>query len=318
MIDLKRIASLSLSACILLPQLANAECRMDLITRHIDPAKTRIYAASTGVASLYFTANMDVNTDGTARSYHPDDPRGQNLAFNNMGNAITRIFDAAGRDVTCAPRRGDCFKKFIETFEAARDARYNPSGHPRITTDGIIPWKTDSALGWQVPCTIAQGTFKGYFVSQTSISVDPTKPACDQDRYLDSFRFNAIVLPKNVIWRSQGVATDDGDLVVVRDAETKVVAFAINGDRGPAKGIGEGTIALAAALNKKVLKGDEAYSAIRALQRSRVQYVIFPRDDIRRRAGATFSQADIDRVGKELFEQWGGTARLDECSALER
>lgn len=297
--------------------MSSAACDMHLIARHADLARTRIYAASGGVASIYFKTDMDVNTDGTARSYHPDDPRGRTLAFNNMGNAITKIFNASGQNITCSPRQGACFTRFMETFEAARNAKYNPNGHPRIETSGIIPWKMDSALGRKVPCTIESGVFKGYFVSQTSIAVDPTKDVCDQGRYLDSFLFNATVLPRAVTWSSQGTRTDDGDLVVVKDRDNGRIAFAINGDRGPANRIGEGTIALTAALSGRTLQGDEPFNELKRLARRNVQYVIFPKDDIRRKVGPAFTQADIDRVGKEIFEQWGGVARLDDCAALD-
>lgn len=296
---------------------ATADCNLHQIARHADPARTRIYASEAGTASIYFKADLDVNTDGTGRSYHPDDPRGRRIAFNNMGNAITRIFDARGRDITCTPRSGACFSRFMQTFEAARDAGYDPVGHARIETTGIIPWKRDAALGREVPCTIKGGAFDGYFVSQTSVAVDPEKEACDQSRYLDSFLFNATVLPRGVAWASQGTRTDDGDLVVVRDSRSGRVAFAINGDRGPARSIGEGSIALAAALNGVVLEGDETYEDVRRLARPSIQYVLFPKDDIRRRVGRVFTQADIDRVGAALFAAWGGPARLDDCSTLD-
>lgn len=296
----------------------SAECGMAAIGRHKDARQTQIYAASNGVASIFYRANMDVNTDGSPRSYSPQDPRGKNSAFNNMGNAITDIFDRSGNQITCQPRSGACFTRYIETFEASRDAKYDPVGHPRFTTDGIIPWKMDAALGYRVPCTITEGVFKGNFVSQTSISVDPSKSACDQGRYLDSFAFNAVVLPRSVSWSSKGVKTDDGDLVVVRDRVSGKTAFAINGDRGPAKGIGEGTIALTAALHGRRLRGDEPYSEIRSLVLADVEYLTFPADDIRRKVGrgVKFTQSDIDRFGKAVFDDWGGVARLDACSSL--
>lgn len=291
---------------------ALAACNMPRTATHADPDRTVIRASANGVPAIYYRANMDVNTDGSSRSYHPDDPRGSRLAFNNIGNAISRIFDASGQDITCSPRRGDCFTRFIITFESARDSGYAPN-RPRVETAGMIPWRTDTSTGRRVPCTIAEGLFKGYFVSQTSLSVDPSKDSCDQGRYLDSLAFNAVVLPRAVNWSSQGTRTDDGDLVVVRDVGSGRIAFAINGDRGPAKGIGEGTIRLAAALKGATIRGDEPYDVIKRLALRDVQYVTFPKNDIRREVGNTFTQGDIDKAGAELFERWGGKARLDAC-----
>lgn len=296
-----------------------AECGMSHVATHIDPGKTRIFASTKGIASLYYSAKMAVNTDGASRSYHPDDPRGQKLAYNNIANAISRIFDATGNDLTCSPRSGECYARFIRTFEAARDASYNPKGHPRITTEGMIPWKMDSTRGWKVPCLNQNDPFKGYFISPTSLLVDPAKDACDQSRYLDSLTFGAVVLPTDVRWLSQGVPTDDGDLVVVRDMDNGKIAFAINGDRGPRNAIGEGTIALTATLSGVNLSGQETYDQIRKLARSRVQYITFPKDDIRRLVGIgkPFTQNDIDNFGKKVFEEWGGIERLAACSAMK-
>jgi hypothetical protein len=294
------------------------QCEMGEITRHGDAQGTRIYSAETKLAALYFKADMDVNTDGAARSYHPDDPRGETKALNNIANAITRMFDASGNDITCTPRRGACYTRFIETFEAARDAHFNPSGHPRINTRNIIPWKRDQALGWDVPCTIPDGEFAGFFVSQTAVAVDGTRDVCDYRRYLDSLTYNANVLPDEVDWRSQGVRTDLTDLVVARDITTGKIAFGINGDAGPADKLGEGSVAFVAALGGVTLSGSETYAQIRALARSEVEYLIFPTRDIRRLTRGVFTQADIDREGAAALAEWGGVGRLDGCRAMAR
>src|SRR5687768_13308197 len=179
-----------LAAVVIQPSVAAAQCGMTLLKRH-GTANTAIYEARQGAPSLYFRANVDVNTDGASRSYHPADPRGQSLALNNMGNALTGIWNAQGQRIDCTPRRGACFMRYINTFIAARNAQWNPVGHPRVATRHIIPWRHDPALGRSVPCTIATGPYAGYFVSQTAFEVDTTKPACDQARYLDSLTFNA-------------------------------------------------------------------------------------------------------------------------------
>ena len=128
----------------------------------------------------------------------------------------------------------------MDTYEAAKAANFDPDGHPRIETTGIIPWKHSEALGLpKVPCTIESGPYKGVFVSQTSLLVNDGLAECDQARYVDSFTFNANrFLPRGAIWKSQGVATDDGDLVVVRDKASGRLAYAVNGDKGPANNLG--------------------------------------------------------------------------------
>jgi hypothetical protein len=289
-----------------------ASCEMEKIEKHHN-----IYASSTGVAALYYRAKLDVNTDGASRSYHPDDPKGESLALNNIANAITRIYNAKGKNIDCSPRQNACYVRYIKTFEAARDAKYNPVGHPRIKTDSIIPWQLDPTLGRKAPCRISSGPNKGYFVSETALSVDPDKDDCDQGKYLDSLIFKAVVIPGSVHWKAQGTTIGIGDLVVVRDMTSGTIFYAINGDSGPATSIGEGSVALAAALGGKTLTGHENYHEIKALARSDVQYLTFPKDDIRRVVGMKFTQADIDTAGADLFRRWGGVERLKACESLK-
>jgi ABC-type molybdate transport system substrate-binding protein len=255
---------------------------------------------------------MDVNTDGAPKSYHPQDPRGKSLAFNNMANAMDGIFDKMGKNANCGEKQGKCFSLYISTFEQSRDANYKPKGHPTFTTKDMIPWRLDDALGYKVPCTAPSG----YFISQTALNVDTHKDVCDQSRYLDSTKFKAVVLPGDVVWKSQGVRTDKGDLVVVRDLETGEIDFAINGDSGPPAGIGEGSMLLAADLSNVTMTGEETYEQVKAWVRPSVQYLTFPKDDIRS-TNKSFSQTDIDREAKKVFDEWGGEERLKACASLD-
>jgi hypothetical protein len=306
------------------PTIAEPQCSMKPGFHHIDKenSKTIIYTADAGVASLLFRSNMDVNTDGAARSYHPDDPAGKKgVALNNMGNALTGVVrrkDGQVTDLMCEPKKGACFAQIIAGFEAARDANYNPQAEVIVRTGSIIPWAVQPGQDWAVPCRIQSGPFKGYFVSQTALSVDPSRDKCDQARYLDALAFNAIVLPGNIAWASQGTITDQGDLVVAHDRSTNVTAFAIVGDSGPALGIGEGSVRLAATLGQQNLSGSESYEDVKKLVRSSVQYLLFPKHDIRKVVGQSYGQADIDRVGREIYEQWGGDARMRACSQLPK
>lgn len=292
-------------------------CAMSEIVRHGDENHTRIYASGSGLPALYYKADMDVNTDGAARSYHPDDPRAARVALNNMGNAISHIYSSDGRRYDCSPRSGECYQRYISTFEAARDANYKPTGVPRIETENIIPWRIDPQLGWKVPCTIESGPYAGFFVSQTGTIADSDKDVCDQARYLDALAINANVLPGGVDWRSQNTETDKTDLVVTRHLANGRIAYAINGDSGPANKIGEGSVALTAALGGVTLQGNETYTTIKQLALPHVEYLIFPTQDIRRLTNGRFDQADIDRFAEVAFETWGGIARLDACSQLQ-
>ena len=300
------------------PDTPPAACALTLATRHVDDARTPVFASTSGVPALYFRADLDVNTDGSSRSYHPDDPRGRTLALNNIANAISDLKDAQGNDIDCSPRSGACFTRYIETFIAARDARWDPAGHPRVATDGMIPWAHDPTLGRRAPCTIREGRHAGFFVSPTAFVVDPSRDACDQSRYLDSLAFNAAVLPRNAAWHAQGQRAKLGDLVVVRRPSDGRIAYAILGDIGPARAIGEGTIALAAALRGTPVGEEATYATVRALALPDVQYLVFPGTDLRGRIAGPPTQAKIDAEAAALFEAWGGASALALCEALPR
>lgn len=295
------------------PAISRAACGLVHTATHSDPARTKVFSSRNGEKAVLFSADLDVNTDGAARSYHPNDPRGRTLALNNMGNAITRIFDANGNNITCSPRQRACFTRFIETFERSRDAGYAPTGVPRFETTGIIPWQVDHTSGRRVPCTIANGPFAGYFVSQTALIVDRQADICDQSRYLDALSINAVVLPRNVQWASQGSVASGGDLVVLLDGETGRAAFALVGDRGPASAIGEGSVALAAALGGVTVPANATFAEIKALKRRRAHYLILPARNVPELTNRRFSQADIDRLGAEGLAAFGGVERLRSC-----
>lgn len=111
-------------------------------------------------------------------------------------------------------------------------------------------------------------------MSQTALTVKSDADVCDQGRYLDALSFNAIVLPRQTTWRSQGTVTDGGDLVAVLDANTGNLAVALVGDRGPAASICKGSVALAAALGGATLSKQQTAklrtTAIRSSGRSQL------------------------------------------------
>lgn len=281
---------------------------------------TSIFSAKKGTPSLYYRANMDVNTDGAARSYHPEDPRAKKIAYNNMGNAITKAWNSSGQLIVCdggdaRNRKGKCYEEFMSAFEGARDNNYNPETYPKIKTGSIIPWSIDNQFGWETPCRIKDEPNAGYFVSQTSLWLK-SGPACDQSNYVDSLKINAVVYPGGIRWSSQGILTDKGDLVVTRNRSTGAIAFALHGDSGTSDKIGEGSIALTSALSGQKLSPNPSYTEVKKLAVNDVDYLIFPANDVekfyRHKGGTT--QTRIDEYGKDVFKTWGGLARLNACA----
>lgn len=138
----------------------------------------------------------------------------------------------------------------------------------------------------------------GFYVSSTSL-VDPTKrKETDPTRYVDSESIPFIALPPNAIDLGEASL---GDFCTVINRSNSRIAFAIFADGGPADHLGEGSIALAEALNVKSSprKGGAANGII---------YVVFPRSG----DGKPKEIDEIKQAGRDLFKAWGGMDRVDE------
>ena len=135
----------------------------------------------------------------------------------------------------------------------------------------------------------------GYYISMTSLE-DRTKDRTDPRRYVDSESINYFVLPGKL-----GLAKL-GDFGVVIRPKTNIYDYAIYGDSGPANKLGEGSIALAAALgipsNPKKGGVDDGIITI-----------VFPGTT----KGWPLTQVDIDCNGAALFAKWGGLEKAQEC-----
>lgn len=298
---------------------------------------TRMFNARSGDVELHasvaeehpaflYTTKMGVNTDGTAKSYHPDDPMAESIAYNNIGNAIKRAWNAEGNRINCdydpdrkrydaRLRKGACYMEYIHAFEGARDYNYDPRKYPKVEFGDIL--SKNDRLGWRAPCTNQSKEAKGFFISQTALAMDKLADDCDPDKWVDSMTVNGVVYPEGANLAAQGVVTDIGDLVVLHDRETDHLSYAVHGDIGPEDDIGEGTIALAAELGGNPVDPDATYSSIKRLQRPAVDYLVFPADDVVREYGPKHrvGQADIESFGREVFESWGGIERLRACIA---
>jgi hypothetical protein len=132
----------------------------------------------------------------------------------------------------------------------------------------------------------------GYYISTTSLE----NKKCDRRdprRYVNSESINFVVLPGRL-----GLGTKLGDLTVAIRPANGATAFAIYGDVGPARKIGEGSIALANALKvpSNPKNGGVGHGVV---------YIVFPGST----EGWPLSQVEIDKKGSELFAKWGGVER---------
>jgi hypothetical protein len=137
----------------------------------------------------------------------------------------------------------------------------------------------------------------GFYVSKTALA-NRSHRQCDPRHYVDATQVPYVVLPPNVLAVGRARV---GDFAAVHNRLNGQTAFAIFADVGPLGRIGEGSVALAQALGIPA-RGMPIHGG----QNHAVCYLIFAGSGNRRPRTA----AEIERSGTQLFQAWGGVARL--------
>lgn len=256
-------------------------------------------------SSLLFVESLNVNTDGTRRSYSVDDFWGEKFALNNLCNAMSDACVGLSRE-------GLRNRRLITERAAANGWPKDELESTRISSS-IIPFRNGK------PCPAKDG----YLISATALHKQKFANACDIDNYADALVTPAIVLPKapaqGTVSHFGKLNAKIGDLVVAMVPESSKPVFAVVGDLGPANELGEGSIAL----NGKLL-GKTALPTNYLEVRGKGQFkgqawtvpkaivVIFP--GTRNSAEPFISPDRIDIATRKHFENWGGIERMNECA----
>jgi len=259
-------------------------------------AKQRAVWADANNSSLMFAEGLNVNTDGTRRSYSITDFGGHDNAINNLCNAM----GDACEGVSFSGRR--------QITQAAFAAGWPPDQLARTKiSSSIIPFKNGK------PCAPVDG----FLVSATSLHKRVITDPCDITNYVDSLEVAALVLPKG----QNGFSTRGakvGDLAVVMLPNSTTPVFAVIGDSGPSKELGEGSVALAGRLlgkteppkNYDEIRGRGAFVG-RGWVVPKSFVLIFPRT--LNEQNPFMSTERINEAAQRKFEDWGGLARLQAC-----
>lgn len=262
--------------------------------------------------SVLFGGSLHVNTDGAKRSYRVDDFWGSKSAVNNLCNAMSDKCAGLTSEPALRARR-------IAT-EQAKARGWNAADFAATKIDpSIIPLGPDGK-----PCPEQDG----FLVSATGLVNPAVRDACNPARYADSMTVPAIVVPRRL---KDGRPTEFeqngahvGDLVVVATRDLSKVVYAVVGDTGPRRELGEGTIALAGALlgknrepaNYKEVRGKAPYRPSDGWDVSNVLTLIL--SGTRNRDRPYMSKDRIDSDGAAEFAKWGGIDRLRACAATYR
>jgi hypothetical protein len=142
----------------------------------------------------------------------------------------------------------------------------------------------------------------GFYVSTTSLQ-DKTRSRTDPLRYVDSSTVPYVVLPRDIL---NPLSVRLGDFATAINLKTGQVAGAIFADVGPAGKIGEGSIALADAVQ---VPSSPKHGGVD----SGIVYVIYPGSG----NGNPRSLEEIESEAGTLFEAFGALGQIQECFPLE-
>ena len=182
---LKRFLLLTLAnGCFLLTISAaySAECKMAQAFMQPDGNAKR---GATSVwsdkesSSLLFIESLNVNTDGTRRSYSVEDFWGEKSALNNLCNAMGDACEGLSND-ELRKRRIITQKALVDGWPEAqlRQTKISPS---------IVPFKGGK------PCPLVDG----FLVSATALHKRQIADVCDISNYVDALITPALVIPKS-------------------------------------------------------------------------------------------------------------------------
>lgn len=254
-------------------------------------------------AALFYGGGLHVNTDGTTRSYSVGDFWGENTAVNNLCNAMS--------DACAGLSSNQLRDRRILTQKAKAEGWPKQLTVQTKISPSIIPFKANK------PCP----EVGGYLVSATALINPTVHDVCDPKSYADAMHVSAIVLPgrihgKPTEFEKSGAGI--GDLVAMLSADGARVVYAVVGDTGPSKQLGEGTIALAGALlgktaepaNYREVRGKKPYQG-KGWDVPAAYTLIFPGS---RDSGDPYMTQDrINQAGAEALQKWGGVETLKAC-----
>ena len=152
------------------------------------------------------------------------------------------------------------------------------------------------------PVLQKHGPYRGYYVSTTSLEDASVKSDVNPRKYVDARKIPYIVLPAAVA-RKFDIRL--GDFAVVFNQSNGRFAYAIYADGGPPGKLGEGSIALAKALE---LPANPRGGAVE----DGVSFLVFPGSG--RGPGKLRTLKEINRSTARLHKTWGGSGRLRTCA----
>ena len=257
---------------------------------------------------IKYQTRLRVNTDGSPRSYHPDDLTGSTMALNSILNAI----EVSRTDRSTALKATEK----LAAIKAWRENHWQRVSPYQFFFQNVIASIRVPGNPSPVPRVFTSGPNKGFFVSLTSLKNDV--PGGDSgpnvaENQVDCAQVPGLVLPggKNVL-REFGAKV--GDILVAKNPANGVIVCAVINDVGPAGVLGEGSVAL----NSRLLKVNQIPTTYRQAitldtGNQQITIAIFPGSGKYHPKRPFTAENVAERVKKLVAES--GFASLDELVA---
>ena len=254
---------------------------------------------------VLFAAPLNVNTDGTSRSYSVDDPGGESFALNRICNAMAGFCKGMSRTA-----RQTRFDRLLEARE--RNWPADLLAETRLSPN-VIPRRADGRV-----CPEIEVGERRYLVSSTALHDTQVPDQCSIARYVDALSVPALVLQSGPNgFTSRGVRV--GDAVVAWRRGLDAPVYAVVGDTGPADRLGEGSIALNGQLLRRTGEPVNYDQVVRDYVVPRAHVLVFPGSRDASRPRITVGR--VAEAARDSFTMWGGGsetaafARLRTCAA---
>jgi hypothetical protein len=255
---------------------------------------------------VLFNSKLAVNTDGTPKSYRPDDLEGTVKALNNICNAIV-----------VRKIRPNGVKEKLKCVDAKVVFRRFQANNWNNLPGYTITWQNVIAARNNKPCIFQEAEFIGYFGSLTSVKnglSGNNAGECGYKNQLNALEIPNLVLPgeiwkdnnnvnhKNPLWKFN---VKPEDLVFAYNPLNGSWSYAIIGDGGPPENLGEGSIALNMKLLNKTTFPKNYIEAKKVDTGSKkILVAIIPNSNTYKTA-KPYTKENIEKRGKELLKEIG-------------
>jgi hypothetical protein len=183
-------------------------------------------------------SKMNVNIDGYAKAYHPDNAAAGALLHLCVAG---KVYLPDGTSYEGSESNQTCTGKFMTDFAKIRAAGWQDPSVGAINWYGIVGQGSATIHGRTITAVkpVEQKDGSGFYVSPTSLFDHSVRDEGDQDRYVNPLRIPAAVVPR--VLQSKGIVM--GTFGVAIDKKKNIAVPFVVDDSGPA--VGEGSVALA-------------------------------------------------------------------------